>query len=377
MSAQQFIQVGIGALTESPNNPRKSFDAKFLKELEASIREKGIINPLVVRSNGAGPGHYEILAGANRFRAARAVGLKEIPVIVHEMDDRAAMELMLLDNLQRADVHPLEEARGYKALIAMAPGAIRAEDIAAKIGKSKEYVYARLKLLDLAPEAQKAFAAGKFSAGHAVILARLDADEQKELLEYVSDGAGEIITVRDLEREIKWKREVEKRAAERKVEDAKRKAEAKTHPAKMDDWRAAQERRRKAEIAKVEAERIARVATVDAILAKVAWPIPRPVLEAAFARRLNVGSKKLTDGLFARAFVEQVIFAGYKQDYYFDVGGSIAKIAKLYGVDVVKPKIAAAEREEDSLKAAAARQGVPVPRNSAKKRAAKKRSKKK
>jgi ParB family chromosome partitioning protein len=179
--AASFVVVPLAQLREHPLNPRKRFDEVQLAELARSIKEKGILNPLLVRprANG-GTASYEILAGARRFRASKIAGVPDAPVIVREMDDVAALELLVIDNDQREDVHPLEEAEGYRQL--MARGKYDVARIAARIGRSVKYVYDRVKLLSLTKDAQKAFLEGKMTAGHAILLARLQPKDQERAM---------------------------------------------------------------------------------------------------------------------------------------------------------------------------------------------------
>jgi len=171
--------VPLDQLREHPDNPRSHFDPAQLAELADSIKAKGILNPLLVRPNGKKG--FQVLAGARRLRAARGAGLAEVPVIVRELDDEAALEVLIVDNLQRADVHPFDEARGYQTLLTR-PGYDVAR-IAERVGRSVAYIYDRVKLLNLTKEAQDLFLAGKFTAGHAVLLARLKPEDQKRALD--------------------------------------------------------------------------------------------------------------------------------------------------------------------------------------------------
>ena len=174
---QEFKFLALGLVEESKTNPRKTFEPKALADLTASVKEKGVIVPILVRPLGA---TFEVVAGARRFRAAKMAGLDEIPAIIRQLNDDQALEAQVIENLQRADVHPLEEAEGYQALIAKRR--YDTEMIAAKVGKSASYVYQRLKLLDLVPPAKKAFLEGGITAGHAVLIARLQPADQKEAL---------------------------------------------------------------------------------------------------------------------------------------------------------------------------------------------------
>jgi ParB/RepB/Spo0J family partition protein len=181
--APTFELVPIELLTEHPQNPRKTFDSEQLSELAASVREKGILNPLLVRPRGAG---YEVLAGARRLRAAQAVGLAEVPAIVRDIDDVDALEVVVVDNLQRSDLHALEEALGYHYL--MRAAGYEVARVAERVGRSVSYVYDRLKLLSLTEQAQKLFRDGSILPGHAVILARLSPKDQARAIGKPGDG---------------------------------------------------------------------------------------------------------------------------------------------------------------------------------------------
>lgn len=166
-------------LEESPLNPRTHFDAARLKELADSIRTTGVLQPLVARPKPGAINIYEIAAGHRRFRAAQLAGQRTVPVIVRELSDEAFVELLALENLGRDDLTALEEAAGFAMLQEQAVLSVPA--IAAKIGKSKEYVYGRLKLLELETGPKALLADGKMSAGHAILLARLQPAEQEQI----------------------------------------------------------------------------------------------------------------------------------------------------------------------------------------------------
>jgi ParB family chromosome partitioning protein len=158
-----------------PFQPRKEFTQEALQELADSITERGIIQPLLVRKNGDG---FELIAGERRWRAAQLAHLTEVPVIVREADDRAVLELALIENLQRENLNPLEEAQGYSELIETFQ--LRQEDVALKVGKSRTVVANALRLLRLPAEVQTFLRDGRISVGHAkVILGLPGAAEQK------------------------------------------------------------------------------------------------------------------------------------------------------------------------------------------------------
>ncbi|WP_158793790.1 ParB/RepB/Spo0J family partition protein [Granulicella sp. L60] len=168
-----FQYIAIDQIHESTTNPRLTFDQTKLEELAESIRQHGLIQPVTVRPNASG---FEIVAGARRFRASQLAELFSIPARIVELDDTAAMEWQLVENSQRVDVHPYEEAQGFQRLLDM-PG----YDVAAlvlKSGKSASHIYARLSLLQLIPDVAEAFVQERITASHANLLARLPQEHQ-------------------------------------------------------------------------------------------------------------------------------------------------------------------------------------------------------
>ena len=158
------------------NQPRKYFDEAALHDLADSIREHGILQPLTVRKLSSG--YYQIIAGERRWRAARIAGLQQVPAIVIEADDRKMTELALIENLQREDLTPIEEAEGYKSL--MENYQMTQEEAAARVGKSRSAVANSLRLLGLCADVRKLLESGKLSGGHARALLPLKADAQKQ-----------------------------------------------------------------------------------------------------------------------------------------------------------------------------------------------------
>lgn len=156
--------VPIEHVSRNPRNPRRSFDPADLEDLSKSIRQHGIVQPVMVR-RAAADGRYEIIAGERRWRAAQMAGLVEIPVIVRDVDDRTALEIAIVENVQRADLNALEEAQGYEQLIAQY--AYTQNDLGEVIGKSRSHVANSLRLLKLPEEVRKMLADGALSAGHA------------------------------------------------------------------------------------------------------------------------------------------------------------------------------------------------------------------
>ena len=157
--------VPVEYLSTSEFQPRRYFDPNALKALVDSIREKGVLEPILVRTNGQRPDRYEIIAGERRWRAAQTAGLHEVPVIVKKLDDREALEIALIENLQREDLTALEEAEGYRRLIDQF-GRTQ-EDLARDIGKSRSHVANTLRLLALPNAVQTKVQDGSLSAGHA------------------------------------------------------------------------------------------------------------------------------------------------------------------------------------------------------------------
>ena len=163
-------QVPIQRVEPNPEQPRSSFDDEALQALADSITAHGILQPLTVREL---PGeYYQIIAGERRWRAARLAGLNEVPVLVVEADDRKAMELALIENLQREDLNPIEEARGYRVLLE--EHGLSQEAISSRVGKSRPAVANSLRLLQLCPEVLALVESGALSAGHARAIVALD-----------------------------------------------------------------------------------------------------------------------------------------------------------------------------------------------------------
>lgn len=158
------------------DQPRRDFDPAAIEELAASIREYGLIQPITVRP--LDKGYYQIIAGERRWRASRAAGLKEVPVRILEADDKLAMELALVENLQREDLNPMEEAAGYKKL--MDDYGLTQEQVASRVQKSRPAVTNALRLLSLGETLQKKVSSGKLSAGHARALLPLKTETLRE-----------------------------------------------------------------------------------------------------------------------------------------------------------------------------------------------------
>jgi ParB/RepB/Spo0J family partition protein len=180
--------IPLGDLHESPMNTRRHFDEHKLADLTASMRTTGQLTPILARpSTLPKKAGYEIAAGHRRRRAAELAGLDSLLVIVRDLDDRTVLEVLSIDNLQREDLHPLEEAQGYRNLLTL--DGYNPKLVADRVGKSESYVYDRLKLLQLIPELQELFFANRFSLGHAILLARIGATDQTRVVAD-RDGAG-------------------------------------------------------------------------------------------------------------------------------------------------------------------------------------------
>jgi ParB family chromosome partitioning protein len=170
-----YQTIPLSLLDESTTNPRRTFETSKLNELAASIRTHGLIQPITVRRKDQ---RFEIVAGARRFRAAQIAEQGEVTVRVLDLTDEQTLEIQIIENAQRQDVHPYEEAAGYQRLLNL-PG----YDVAAlalKCGKSQSHIYARLTLLQLIPEVAEAFQQEKITASHANLIARIPTDQQAE-----------------------------------------------------------------------------------------------------------------------------------------------------------------------------------------------------
>ena len=178
------LYLPISQVESCSSQPRKHFDEAALAELSDSIRQHGIIQPLTVRKLASG--YYQIIAGERRWRAARMAGLQEVPVIVMEADDRKAAELAMIENLQREDLNPMEEAAGFQAL--MEQHHMTQEEAAQRVGKSRSAVANALRLLNLTPPVAKLVEENKLSSGHARALLPLSPALQEKAAEAVISG---------------------------------------------------------------------------------------------------------------------------------------------------------------------------------------------
>ncbi len=196
-AANGLTQIPVGAIRPNPQQPRKNFEPGALAELEQSIRELGVLVPVIVRSvaaSGASP-TYELIAGERRWRACAAAHLATIPAIVRDADDRTSLELAVVENLQRQDLDALEEAMGFAHLLE--EYGFTQERLAERIGKSRPAITNALRLLSLSDAIKARVRTGVLTAGHARALLALDEREREAVAErIVRDG----LTVRDVER---------------------------------------------------------------------------------------------------------------------------------------------------------------------------------
>jgi len=199
----EYRNLPITALVESPTNPRRRFNEERLQELAASFQSQGILAPLLVRE--VEESKYEVIAGARRLRAAKLAALDTVPVRVVALSDAAVIESQCIENLQRDDIHPLEEALGFRSLIDLKDPAYSPAVIAARCGKSEAYITGRLKLTELIPSVAEAFLEDRIGVGHALLIAKLPAAQQQAAFAasfrsmWTSDGNQQVlIPVREL-----------------------------------------------------------------------------------------------------------------------------------------------------------------------------------
>lgn len=185
-------EIEINKIQPNPHQPRFHFDETKLQELADSIKEHGIIQPIVVSRNGD---QYEIIAGERRFQASKLAGLLKVPVIVREVSDQQKLELAIIENIQRHDLNPVEEAKSYQKLIEEFD--LNQEEAAKKLGKSRSAVANKLRILQLPVEIQKALMEGKITEGHAKAILALESPEKQQALFELIMKSG--LTVRQAE----------------------------------------------------------------------------------------------------------------------------------------------------------------------------------
>ena len=206
--------LNINEVEPNRNQPRKNFNQKALEELAKSIEQNGIIQPILVRPMS--DGSYQLIAGERRWRAARMAGLHEVPVTIREMTDEEASVFALIENLQREDLNPVEEAEGLKSLIESY--GFTQEEAADRVGKSRTAVTNTLRLLKLPSPVLQMLGDGKITAGHARAL--LGLDEEKEMLRIAETTVAQELSVRQVEKMVKYANQGEK--AKPKKRDKKR-----------------------------------------------------------------------------------------------------------------------------------------------------------
>lgn len=198
-----LTELPLNVITSNRHQPRKAFDEETLASLTASIRELGVLQPVLVRPSG--DDRYELIAGERRWRAAKRAGLPSVPAIVREVDDTTSLEHALVENLHRQDLNPLEEAAAYQQLIE--DFHLTHDQVAARVGKSRAAVSNTLRLFQLPPAIQKLVADGQLSAGHArALLGTPDRAYQEQLARRV---VADNLTVRDVEEAVRARTELE------------------------------------------------------------------------------------------------------------------------------------------------------------------------
>ena len=174
----EYRDLPLAQLVESPTNPRKRYDPASLEELAQSFRSRGVLEPLLVRPVEAT--RFEIVAGSRRFRATQLAQLETVPARIREMTDAEALEVQCIENLQREDIHPLEEAQGFRALLELPDHSYTVALISERAGKTPAYIAGRLRLTELISDVADAFLSGILTIGHAVLIAKLPPEQQYE-----------------------------------------------------------------------------------------------------------------------------------------------------------------------------------------------------
>ncbi len=202
-----FAELPVGAISANRRQPRTSFDEEALNALTASVREVGVLQPILVRATG--PETYELVAGERRWRAAKRAGLQVIPALIRSADDAGALEQALVENLQREDLNPMDEAAAYQQLIE--DFGLTHDEVAARVGRSRAAVTNTLRLFQLPPSVQRLVAEGKLSAGHArALLGSPDRSFQETL---ARRAATEGLSVRAVEETVRRRDDGEKPAS--------------------------------------------------------------------------------------------------------------------------------------------------------------------
>jgi len=196
VSGERILLIPVGEISVNPHQPRKEFGHASLEDLINSIKEHGILQPLIVTKKDGG---YELIAGERRLRASKVLGLPTVPAIVREVKENEKLELAIIENVQRQDLNPLEEAAGYQRLID--EFSLTQEEVAQKVGKSRAAVANSLRLLELPEEIQKAINDNQISASHAKVLAGLE--NEAEQIRFFKKIISEELNVREIETAVK------------------------------------------------------------------------------------------------------------------------------------------------------------------------------
>jgi len=211
ISGTSAVKLRLNEIEPNKEQPRKTFDEKALRELAESIERNGVLQPLLVRPMH--DGSYQLVAGERRWRASRMAGLTEVPVVVKEMTDEQAMEIALVENLQREDLNPIEEAEGLKLLIDRY--GLTQEDASARVGRSRPAIANSLRLLNLPEQVRTLARDGKLSAGHARAL--LSFSSQEEMIKVATDAVENDLSVREVERLAKSGSKADSQMLEKRV----------------------------------------------------------------------------------------------------------------------------------------------------------------
>lgn len=211
VSAEERIwQIPVGSIQSNPQQPRKYFDPRDLEEMAASIKEHGVLQPILLSEKA--DGGYELISGERRWRAAKLAGLTEVPAMIKKMADQQKLEVALIENIQREDLTPLEEAFAYRRL--MDEFGLTQQEVASRVGKARPTIANMVRLLDLPDQVKEALAENKINMTQARTL--LGVKSRQEQLELLSSMFGQKITVRDLERTVSDKNIRQRRGGTRR-----------------------------------------------------------------------------------------------------------------------------------------------------------------
>lgn len=229
-SSVDVRQINIDKIVANPNQPRKEFDPEGLKDLAESIKAKGVLQPVLVRPIAGRKDSFELVAGERRLRASKLAGLKEMPVLVKEMTDLESMAIALIENLQREDLNPIEEAKGFQELITKF--GLSQEQLAGQVGKSRSALSNSMRLLSLSEPVQNAIGKGEISAGHGrALMSITDEEVRSELFKKIlSEG----LSVRQAESSVLYFKENGSLPAG-KIESAKTANRKKKEPKQIDE----------------------------------------------------------------------------------------------------------------------------------------------